>query len=79
MAADKAILSGLAANLLAKYSNNCELQESVKHRFVEYAEGVQADFTSAGLEELDRSQVDSILVGSMMHQYFGKGMFGEGE
>ena len=51
----------------------------MKRWFVEYAEAVQEDFTAAGLEELKQSQIDSTMVGSMMHQYFGKGMFGEEE
>ena len=79
MAADKVILSGLMANLPAKFGNNHELQASVKHRFMEYIAAVQEDFTAAGLEELEQSQIDSTMVGSMMHQYFGKGMFGEEE
>ena len=51
----------------------------MKRCFVEYTEAVQEDFTAAGLKELNQSQMDSIMVGSMMHQYFGKGMFGNGE
>ena len=50
----------------------------MKHHFVEYVEAIKEDFTAAGLGELNQSQVDSIMVGSTVHQYFGKGKFGEG-
>ena len=57
---------------------NLELQEAVKCCFIEYTTAVQADFTEAGLGDLDQSQIDSVMVGSMVQQYFGKGNFGEG-
>ena len=79
VATDKVLVSGLIANLPDEYSNNRDLQESVKRRFTEYTQAVQEDFAAAGVEELEPSQMDSIMVGSMLHQYFGKGTFGEDE
>ena len=78
MSTNKVILNGLMDNLPAEYSTNQELQENLKCCFVEYTEAIKEDFNTAGLGDLDQYQVDSVVAGSMMHQYFGKGKFGEG-
>ena len=72
------VIGELMDNLPAEYGENPELQEGMKRCFIEYTNGVQADFTAAGLGELDQSQIDSVMVGSMVNEYFGNGKFGEG-
>ena len=39
---------------------------------------IKEEFNKAGLGELNECWVDSVLVGSSVHQYFTKGNFGEG-
>ena len=60
-------------NLPAEYGDNQELQESMKCQFMEYVKVIKDDFATTGLGDLYQSQVDSIVVGSIVHQYFGKG------
>ena len=71
-------MEGLTANIPEGYVANKELQEQVHGRFVKFMDGVKEDFAFAGLGEINEYQVESVLVGSMVHQYFGKGKFGEG-
>ena len=73
--ATKVIVEGLTANMPEGYVANKELQEQVHGRYVEFTNAVKEDLALAGLGEINEYQVDSILVGSMVHQYFGKGKF----
>ena len=49
----------------------------VHEQYVTFTNTVKEDVALARLGEIDGFQVDSILVGSMVHQYFGKEKFGE--
>ena len=43
-----------------------------------FMEALEQDFTDAGLVEFCSTQLDSVVVGSMIHQYYSKKKFGEG-
>ena len=77
-AAAKVIVEGLTANLPEGFRTNEELQNKVHGRFADFIAAIEADFAEAGLGELNGFQVDSVVVGSVVHQYFAKKKFGEG-
>ena len=50
----------------------------VRDRFVAFTTAIKEEVADAGMGELNGFQVDSIVVGSLVHQYFGKETFGGG-
>ena len=76
--AAKVIVEGLTANTPEGYSTNKELQEKVHGQFVDFITAIEEDFTNAGFGELNGFQVDSVVIGSVVHQYFAEEKFGEG-
>ena len=47
-------------------------------RFVAFTNAIKEEVVVAGMGEINGFQVDSIVVGSLVHQYFGKETFGGG-
>ena len=74
----KVLIEGLTTNIPEGYVANKELQAQVHERYVAFTNAVKEDVALAGLGKIDGYQVDSIMVGRMVHQYFRKGKFGEG-
>ena len=60
----------------AGYAVNADLQEKVQSHFADFVATVRGDFTNAGMEDFTDDQVDSLMVGQMVHQYGTKGKFG---
>ena len=75
--AAKVVIQGLTDNLPEGYVADKALQEQVYGRFTAFMEAIKEEFEEAGLGELEGCQVNSVLVGSLVHQYFAKGKFGE--
>ena len=76
--AAKVIIKGLTANAPEGFMANKELLPQVHEEFVTFTAAVKEDVAMAGLGEINGFQVDSIVVGNVLHQYFGKEKFGEG-
>ena len=76
--AAKVIVKGLTATVPIGFVANKELQAQVHELFAAFTNAIKEDVAVAGLGEIDGFQVDSIVVGSVVHQYFGKEKFGEG-
>ena len=72
----KVMSTGLLANMPDGFAENAELQEKIRTRFADFVATVKGDFAAAGIEDLTNDQVDSLMVGHMVHQYGAKGPFG---
>ena len=66
------------AALPEEFTTNAELQEKVHTRFTAFMEVLEKDFTDAGVVDLCSTQLDCVVVGSMVHQYYLRKKFGEG-
>ena len=60
------------------FTRDKELQLMVHNQFMAFMEALERDFTDARLVELGSMQLDSVVVGSMIHQYYSRKKFGEG-
>lgn len=76
VAVDTVVIPGLVAGLPDGFAENLEVQAVVKSRFETCASAIEADFVAAGLGHLDTTQVNSIMVGSVMQQYASDEPFG---
>ena len=72
------IVKGLTDNIPAGFVANKELQARVHDRFVAFTTAIKEEVAEARMGEINGFQVDSIVVGSLVHQYFGKETFGGG-
>ena len=75
---DKVLIPLLVAALPEEITWDKELQLTVHNCFMALMEALEQDFTGARLVELCSTQLDSVMVGSMIHQYYSKKKFGEG-
>ena len=72
------LIPALMAALPEGFATSTELQEKVHTRFTAFMEVLEKDFTDAGVVDLCSTQLDCVVVGSMVHQYYSRKKFGEG-